>query len=151
MDPESLLHVLAAAGLKTTAISQEGADSQFVGPQEPPDKCRNPSADHQRIVNLILPPIPGTGFAKIPQTPFQEPMMKNHPLPPSRSRKGQGATEYVIILVLVAIASISVITVFGDQLRELFSVATKRLQGDSTTQPQQFDASADVQRKLDNF
>ena len=68
-----------------------------------------------------------------------------------RSRRGQGATEYVIILVLVAIASISVITVFGDQLRELFSVATKRLQGDTNTQPQQFNADGQVQRGLDNF
>lgn len=66
-------------------------------------------------------------------------------------RRGQGATEYVIILVLVAIASIAVITVFGDQLRELFNVGTKRLQGDSTTQPQQFDGSGEVQKGLNNF
>lgn len=76
--------------------------------------------------------------------------MKHHRLP-TRSRKGQGATEYVIILVLVAIASISVITVFGDQLRELFNVAIKRLQSDTSTQVQQFDSTADVQKSLGNF
>ena len=67
------------------------------------------------------------------------------------SKSGQGATEYVIILVLVAIASIAVITVFGDQLRELFNVGTKRLQGDTSTQVQQFDGSGDVQKGLNNF
>ncbi|MGE4159873.1 MAG: Flp family type IVb pilin [Planctomycetota bacterium] len=75
----------------------------------------------------------------------------NNPTQPRRSRKGQGATEYVIILVLVAIGSISVITVFGDQLRELFNVGTQRLQGNTSTQVQQFDATADVQKSLNNF
>jgi len=56
---------------------------------------------------------------------------------------GQGATEYVIILVLVAIGSIAVITVFGDNLRDIFSVSTDRLQGDDTTTLQKKKASAD--------
>lgn len=68
-----------------------------------------------------------------------------------QGQKGQGATEYVIILVLVAIASIAVITVFGDQLRELFNVGTKRLGGDTSTQVQQFDGSGDVNKGLNNF
>ena len=67
------------------------------------------------------------------------------------SRHGQGATEYIIILVLVAIASIAVITIFGDQLRELFNVSTKRLQGDSTTTVQNFDSSGDVQKGIGDF
>ena len=77
--------------------------------------------------------------------------MNIHPKHNNRRHSGQGATEYVIILVLVAIASIAVITVFGDQLRELFNVGTKRLQGDTSTQPQQFDGSGEVQKGLNNF
>ena len=51
--------------------------------------------------------------------------------------KGQGATEYVIILVLVAIGSIAVITFFGDNIRGLFVDSSSRLQGDTTTKSNQ--------------
>lgn len=45
------------------------------------------------------------------------------------SRSGQATTEYILIVVLVAILSIGVITVFGNQIRDLFRVATERLGG----------------------
>ena len=44
-------------------------------------------------------------------------------------RKGQSTTEYILIVVLVAILSIGIITVFGNQIRDLFKVATARLGG----------------------
>ena len=47
----------------------------------------------------------------------------------NRKRKGQGATEYIIILVLVAIGSIAVITLFGDTIKELFTGSSNVLQG----------------------
>ena len=65
-----------------------------------------------------------------------------------RKRRGQGATEYIIILVLVAIGSISVITVFGDQVRELFNAATKGLQGQTDYEVEKFDASDKVQQDM---
>jgi Flp pilus assembly pilin Flp len=34
---------------------------------------------------------------------------------------GQGATEYLIMLALVAIAVIGIVSLFGDQIQELFS------------------------------
>lgn len=68
-----------------------------------------------------------------------------------KKRRGQGATEYIIILVLVAIASIAVITTFGDQLRELFNVSTARIRGDTSTTANNFDASDKVEAGLDNF
>lgn len=80
-----------------------------------------------------------------------EGFMNPHAKLVNNRKTGQGATEYVIILVLVAIASIAVITVFGDQLRELFNVGTKRLGGDTSTQVQQFDGSGDVNKGLNNF
>jgi pilus assembly protein Flp/PilA len=45
-------------------------------------------------------------------------------------RRGQSTTEYILIVVLVAVLSIGIITVFGNQIRDLFGVATKRLGGD---------------------
>ncbi len=44
-------------------------------------------------------------------------------------RTGQSTTEYILIVVLVAILSIGIITVFGNQIRDLFKVATARLGG----------------------
>ena len=45
-------------------------------------------------------------------------------------RTGQATTEYILIVVLVAVLSIGVITVFGNQIRDLFRVSTERLGGD---------------------
>jgi Flp pilus assembly pilin Flp len=41
-----------------------------------------------------------------------------------RSQKGQGMSEYLIIVALIAIAAIGVVTVFGRDIRELFSATT---------------------------
>ncbi|HUT37147.1 MAG TPA: hypothetical protein VNE39_26940 [Planctomycetota bacterium] len=41
--------------------------------------------------------------------------------------RGQATTEYILIVVLVAVLSIGIITVFGNQVRDLFGVATRRL------------------------
>jgi Flp pilus assembly pilin Flp len=46
------------------------------------------------------------------------------------ARKGQTTTEYVIILGLVALGSIAVILLFGNQVRGLFGAATKKLAGE---------------------
>lgn len=46
-----------------------------------------------------------------------------------RSEKGQGMTEYIIIVALIAIAAIGVITIFGQNLRNLFSSSANALAG----------------------
>jgi len=43
--------------------------------------------------------------------------------------RGQSTAEYILIVVLVAVLSIGVITVYGNQIRDLFGLATKRLGG----------------------
>jgi Flp pilus assembly pilin Flp len=48
-------------------------------------------------------------------------------------RRGQSTTEYILIVVLVAVLSIGIITVFGNQIRDLFRVSTEQLGGDSTS------------------
>ena len=67
-------------------------------------------------------------------------------------RKGQTTTEYVIILGLVALGSIAVILLFGNQVRELFSAATGRLAGrDDVTIEDRSDPSAVDQGFRDAF
>lgn len=50
-----------------------------------------------------------------------------------RDEKGQGMTEYIVIVALIAVASIAVVTMFGDQLRELFAGSANELAGQSAT------------------
>ena len=47
-----------------------------------------------------------------------------------RSEEGQGMTEYIIIVALIAIAAIAVITVFGNNLRNLFASSANALAGE---------------------
>src|SRR5882672_16922 len=50
-----------------------------------------------------------------------------------KSQSGQGMSEYLIIVALIAIAAIGVVTVFGRDIRELFSGTTNSLAGNQTT------------------
>ena len=45
-------------------------------------------------------------------------------------KKGQTTSEYLIILGLVALGSIAVILVFGNQIRGLFGAGTKKMAGE---------------------
>ncbi len=47
------------------------------------------------------------------------------------ARKGQGLTEYIIIVALVAIAAIGVVNLFGNQLRHQFSTIVAAMSGSS--------------------
>jgi pilus assembly protein Flp/PilA len=47
-----------------------------------------------------------------------------------RKNRGQGMTEYIIIVALIAIAAIGVITLFGDNIRRLFGMSADALGGD---------------------
>jgi Flp pilus assembly pilin Flp len=40
-------------------------------------------------------------------------------------------TEYIIIVALIAIAAIGVVTIFGDNIRDLFAGATNALSGET--------------------
>ena len=48
------------------------------------------------------------------------------------ARRGQGLTEYIIIVALVAIAGIGIVNVFGNQLRKQFHVIVKAMAGSET-------------------
>ncbi len=51
-------------------------------------------------------------------------------------RHGQTTAEYAIIVALIAIASIAVIIIFGNQIRALFGAESKQLSGDTSAQNQ---------------
>jgi len=48
-----------------------------------------------------------------------------------KDKRGQGLTEYIIIVALIAIAAIGVVTLFGDNIRALFAGASDALAGET--------------------
>jgi pilus assembly protein Flp/PilA len=68
-------------------------------------------------------------------------------------RRGQTTAEYAIIVALIAIASISVIVIFGDQIRAMFGAESKRLTGDDQYQMQDKTTNVDgaIDKTLKDF
>jgi pilus assembly protein Flp/PilA len=58
--------------------------------------------------------------------------MKNPIVRKQNKRRGQGMTEYIIIVALIAIAAIGIITLFGDNIRRLFGMSADALAGESS-------------------
>ena len=76
-----------------------------------------------------------------------------------RAIRGQGMTEYIIIVALIAVAAIGVYTAFGKTVRGQMAVTAQALAGKSTSSARTVssqaasDAQAQAQRdiKLDNY
>jgi len=76
-----------------------------------------------------------------------------------RSQAGQGMTEYIIIVALIAVAAIGVYTAFGKTVRGQMAVTAQALAGKSTSTARAvaneggLDAQAQAERgvKLDNY
>ncbi len=51
-----------------------------------------------------------------------------------KGKRGQGMSEYIIMLALVGIAGIGIYTAFGDQVREAMDTVGNQLQGDTTAE-----------------
>jgi Flp pilus assembly pilin Flp len=49
----------------------------------------------------------------------------------ARNQSGQGMTEYIIIVALIAVLSIGAVSMFGDNVRNLFGMAGNALSGDT--------------------
>lgn len=66
---------------------------------------------------------------------------------------GQGMTEYIIIVALIAIAAIGVVTVFGQDIRHLFGASTGALSGDTsvTSKAKSGQKKADKKKNLSDF
>lgn len=52
-----------------------------------------------------------------------------------RRERGQGMTEYIIIVALIAIAAIGIVTVFGNNIRALFTASSKAITGETGVTP----------------
>ncbi len=70
-------------------------------------------------------------------------------------KRGQGMTEYIIIVALIAIAAIGIITLFGDNIRRLFGMSADALAGeDSVAQANTTGASTNAalnKKTMKNF
>ena len=78
--------------------------------------------------------------------------MMNKVLQHRWGRKGQSTAEYIIIVALVAIGSIALITIFGNQLRSLFSASAEQLAGKNTqANDKTGSANGEVDKALNKF
>lgn len=69
-----------------------------------------------------------------------------------RKQDGQGMTEYIIIVALIAIAAIGVVTVFGDNIRKLFGTSANALNGQQSSTSGTKDSNGrSAHRKLSDF
>jgi Flp pilus assembly pilin Flp len=57
-----------------------------------------------------------------------------------KGRKGQGMTEYIIIVALIAIAAIGVVSLFGDNIRALFATSGNALYGEEKAEAMTYKA-----------
>ena len=67
--------------------------------------------------------------------------------------RGQGMTEYIIIVALIAIAAIGVITLFGDNIKALFGMSADALSGNANVTQRAVESNpATLEKKsLQNF
>jgi Flp pilus assembly pilin Flp len=70
-----------------------------------------------------------------------------------KKARGQGMTEYIIIVALIAIAAIGVITLFGDNIRALFGMSADALAGDTSVSARTTKSKKDAleKKQLSNF
>jgi len=68
-----------------------------------------------------------------------------------QSQSGQGMSEYLIIVALIAIAAIGVVTVFGRDIRALFSDTTNSLAGNTQNANTAVKANVKTNKSLKNF
>ena len=65
--------------------------------------------------------------------------------------RGQGMTEYIIIVALVAIGAIAVVSIFGNNIRALFGTSANALSGQSQQLETQDVSEADIKKGLRDF
>lgn len=69
----------------------------------------------------------------------------------SRNKKGQGMTEYIIVVALIAIGAIVMIGLFGDSVRASFNTAINYLQGNPNVRTERVDGSQAVRKDWTNY
>ena len=56
--------------------------------------------------------------------------MRNKLQKSMKRQSGQGMTEYIILVIFIAVVAIAVVTIFGQQIRNWFGIATSELAQD---------------------
>ncbi|MDP1828671.1 MAG: hypothetical protein Q8L48_39240 [Archangium sp.] len=64
-----------------------------------------------------------------------------------KKSRGQGMTEYIIIVALIAIAAIGVITLFGDNIKALFGMSADALAGDTQVEKRTSKSQGKLEKK----
>ena len=79
--------------------------------------------------------------------------MKKEILKKNRRERGAAMTEYIIIVALVALGSIAVFSLFGNQIRAVISDSTKKMAGQDADHDSQYADGADgeVEKGLGDF
>ena len=70
---------------------------------------------------------------------------------PGRNREGQGLTEYIIVVALVAVAGIGIVNIFGNQLRNQFHTIVKAMSGSETATVQSLAGKAGTEANQKNL
>ncbi len=68
-----------------------------------------------------------------------------------RKARGQGMTEYIIIVALIAIAAVGVVTLFGNNIRKMFGASANVLQGTDTANDRNTSNKTLNEKKIGNF
>lgn len=63
-------------------------------------------------------------------------------------RRGQGMTEYIIIVALVAVALITIVSLFGNKIKFLFTGSVKSLDEGKVTNPNSVQSEQTLKDKL---
>ena len=66
------------------------------------------------------------------------------------AQRGQGMTEYIIIIAVVAILSLAVIIKFGDNIRQMFFTSGSEMTGNDETLDNHMD-NGDVEKGLNDI
>lgn len=69
--------------------------------------------------------------------------------PDKRRKRGQGMTEYIIVIAIVAIGAIAIIGLFGKQIKHAFHRIGSAVDGDAPVSSAGNSDTADEAKKLD--
>jgi pilus assembly protein Flp/PilA len=65
-----------------------------------------------------------------------------------RDESGQGMTEYILIVALIAVASVGTVTFFGDNIRTLFQMAGNSMAGETPDTSKLKTSSGDTHKTI---
>lgn len=66
-----------------------------------------------------------------------------------KGKKGQAIVEYIIIVVVIAIAALAIIGIFSDRIRTLIAGAASSLGSENAAQEVQGNSAQDIVKDMD--